>query len=81
MSVSPTHTENKSGSGSQIIRVVIIPPKANMTAQPGDVNTAIPISTAITPAREAFQIVNPIHTPNAVARAFPPRKPRKGEKT
>ena len=57
-----------------------MPANASMTAQPGGVRKAIPITAAITPASEAFQIVKPIHMPNAAERPLPPRNPRKGEK-
>ena len=51
-----------------------------MTAQPEEVINAMPSNTPITPVREAFQIVNPIHTPSETARALPPWKPKNGLK-
>lgn len=80
ISVSKTHTPNKMGSGSQISRTMRIAVMAAMTDQPAGVNKVIPITAPITPGREAFQSVNPIHIPSVDAIAFPPRKPRNGEK-
>ena len=58
-----------------------MPPSANITGQPGGVNSALAITRMINAGKEAFQTVNPIHTPNETAIPFPPRNPRKGEKT
>jgi hypothetical protein len=52
-----------------------------MTAQPEEVVSAIPITVKRIPAREAFQMVNPIHTPSETAMALPPWNPKKGLKT
>jgi len=40
MMVTPSHTHSRSGSGSQINKVVRMPAKASITDQPGGVNSA-----------------------------------------
>jgi hypothetical protein len=47
-----------------------------MTAQPGDVNSVMPINAAITPSSKAFQSVNP----NAQSRSdyFPSPETQEG---
>jgi len=52
-----------------------------MTAHPEDVNKATLLIAERTAGKDTLQIVKPIHTPRAVARAFPPQKPRNSEKT